>query len=153
MSFFNDLTFEEFVIGTQKSHHNNDETGCEKQKPDPNPCLLCEKKFGYKSSLRRHVKRVHLTITDVYTCNECERNFSTKNIITKHMINVHLTPRDGKNNTITCFKCEQRFGTLINLIMHLKCKHHLSVEKEMIQFPTMKGMFYHINIKCTITIF
>ena len=56
-------------------------------------CSICDRSFGYKESLERHVKLVHMRETiqvkDNF-CHPCSKAFGTKWEFTNHTKSVHL---------------------------------------------------------------
>ena len=70
------------------SKHN-----CDKQGIKNFSCELCDKSFGYISSLQRHITTVHEGIKN-YSCDFCDESFGHKNDLQWHVTTVH---RDIKN--------------------------------------------------------
>ena len=74
-------------------------------------CTLCNKQFGYKNGLIRHVRLTHVG-EKPYQCNICNRRFGYKHILMEHQ-NLHFG-----NRPYACTMCDKRFAARSNLIQH-----------------------------------
>ncbi|ESN91703.1 hypothetical protein HELRODRAFT_70542, partial [Helobdella robusta] len=74
-------------------------------------CTLCQKQFGYKNGLIRHVRLTHVG-EKPYQCNICNRRFGYKHILMEHQ-NLHFG-----NRPYACVQCDKRFAARSNLIQH-----------------------------------
>lgn len=74
-------------------------------------CTLCNKQFGYKNGLIRHVRLTHVG-EKPYQCNICNRRFGYKHILMEHQ-NLHFG-----NRPYACNLCDKRFAARSNLIQH-----------------------------------
>ena len=74
-------------------------------------CTLCNKKFGYKNGLIRHVRLTHVG-EKPYQCNICQRRFGYKHILMEHQ-NLHFG-----NRPYACALCDKKFAARSNLIQH-----------------------------------
>ncbi|CAB0034725.1 unnamed protein product, partial [Trichogramma brassicae] len=75
------------------------------------------RKFGLKSDLFRHQKKVHDGPKD-YTCDQCEKKFANKRNLVLHMTTVHEGRKD-----YSCDKCEKKFGRKSGLLKHQRIVH------------------------------
>lgn len=74
-------------------------------------CTLCNKQFGYKNGLIRHVRLTHVG-EKPYQCTICNRRFGYKHILMEHQ-NLHFGSRP-----YACALCDKRFAARSNLIQH-----------------------------------
>ncbi|ELT90572.1 hypothetical protein CAPTEDRAFT_45512, partial [Capitella teleta] len=74
-------------------------------------CTLCNKQFGYKNGLIRHVRLTHVG-EKPYQCNICNRRFGYKHILMEHQ-NLHYG-----NRPYACNMCDKKFAARSNLIQH-----------------------------------
>jgi len=74
-------------------------------------CTLCNKKFGYKNGLIRHIRLTHVG-EKPYQCNICQRRFGYKHILMEHQ-NLHFG-----NRPYACSLCDKKFAARSNLIQH-----------------------------------
>lgn len=74
-------------------------------------CTLCNKQFGYKNGLIRHVRLTHVG-EKPYQCSICNRRFGYKHILMEHQ-NLHFG-----NRPYACTLCDKRFAARSNLIQH-----------------------------------
>lgn len=74
-------------------------------------CALCEKTFGYKNGLIRHLRITHVK-EKPFECNICHRRFGYKNILLEHQ-NIHFGIKP-----YACTMCDKRFAARSNLIQH-----------------------------------
>ena len=51
-------------------------------------CETCEKSFGIKKNLKRHVRMIHENLK-VYRCESCDRSFGQKDSLKNHVNVVH----------------------------------------------------------------
>lgn len=78
-------------------------------------CDLCEKTFGRKISLRRHIAAFHEGKR--YKCETCGKEFMMTSNLNKHIKTVH----EGKRHT--CEKCGKEFGYMGELKVHIHIVH------------------------------
>ncbi|CAH1710771.1 unnamed protein product [Chironomus riparius] len=76
-------------------------------------CELCMKDFGEKAQLKKH-KRVHSLIKEITYCPKCRKNFKN---IRQHYEEKH------SNLKHICQSCFKRFKNLRDLEIHFKTKH------------------------------
>jgi len=74
-------------------------------KHKPKKCEICEKEFGNKQLLNKHIKQVHEQSLRVQ-CGECNKEFSCKGSLNKHNRNVHKINLK-KESEITTMKDEE----------------------------------------------
>uniref|UniRef100_A0A8C6TJ71 C2H2-type domain-containing protein n=1 Tax=Neogobius melanostomus TaxID=47308 RepID=A0A8C6TJ71_9GOBI len=84
--------------------HNEDKSGPDAAEHKKHQCSVCNKRFGFESDLRRHI-RVH-TGERPYRCSYCEKTF------TRHM-RTHTGERP-----YSCQTCEKTFTQISNLNTH-----------------------------------
>ena len=82
-------------------------------------CKECEKKFGLKSVLKRHLSTVHRKEKD-HHCTRCEKKFGLKGDLQRHIATVHRKEKDHQ-----CTWCDKKFGHKSHLNQHLAS--HLKV--------------------------
>lgn len=74
-------------------------------------CTICNKAFGYKNGLIRHVRLTH-DKERPFQCNICHRRFGYKNILLEHQ-NIHFGIKP-----YACNLCDKRFAARSNLVQH-----------------------------------
>lgn len=65
-------------------------------------CSICEKDFADMSSVRKHVRVVHMKVKQ-HECNECGQLFGEKSNLSKHYLAKHINER--RHECIECGKC------------------------------------------------
>eukprot|EP00088_Acartia_fossae_P023715 TRINITY_DN2472_c0_g1_i8.p1 TRINITY_DN2472_c0_g1~~TRINITY_DN2472_c0_g1_i8.p1 ORF type:complete len:622 (+),score=88.03 TRINITY_DN2472_c0_g1_i8:43-1908(+) len=118
-------------------------------------CNICDKQFGDKNTLKRHIKSMHST-EKKYSCDACDKTFALQNYLTQHIQNVHSEPRtwicdlcgtrlkskrgiqthllihqDGTKN-IPCDECDKQFRHKSTLVKHKKRVHNMGQEAKLI---------------------
>ena len=78
---------------------------------------MCNKKFGERSTLARHVKSVHYGEKD-YKCNVCAKTISCSYYLKKHVKIVH-----GNLKMFDCGVCALKFKWSYQLSEHTKFAH------------------------------
>ncbi|CRK86962.1 CLUMA_CG000778, isoform A [Clunio marinus] len=76
-------------------------------------CVICNKKFVNKNSLKSHITSVH-EMANLYTCETCGKGFSTKSNLKSHLY-VHSDKKD-----VQCDVCSARFKNMDSLRKHKK---------------------------------
>ena len=116
-------------------------------------CEECDKHFTNPIRLENHKSRSHKGIK--YFCDRCDKRFSTKSNLNKHKIRLHsenkqsketkglmdpdvkiefddesttIEPRDQNKETF-CKPCDQFFQNEIELVLHVKIYHTISILK------------------------
>lgn len=79
-------------------------------------CDQCDKAYGSKSHLNRHIKCVHLGVT--YSCPQCDSKFSENANLNTHIKSVHSKIKDHQ-----CPQCDYKFSHKCNLNAHIKSVH------------------------------
>ena len=80
-------------------------------------CEICDKTFGEKGHLNRHINTVHLKKRN-FKCDQCDKTFGQKNDLKTHINTVHLKQRNFK-----CDHCNESFGRKGNLNTHINTIH------------------------------
>jgi hypothetical protein len=80
-------------------------------------CDQCEKSFGHKSNLNKHVKTVHLKQKN-FKCEHCEKSFGQKGHLKVHIKTIHLNQKN-----FHCDQCDISFGQKGNLKAHNTSVH------------------------------
>ena len=70
-------------------------------KDKPYKCVSCEKCFGLKGNLDKHVNIVHENFRP-YKCDFCVKIFGFKNDLKKHVIAIH-----EKIKNLKCDSCDK----------------------------------------------
>lgn len=81
-------------------------------------CHHCQKKFGGKRALKRHIYSVHENLKS-FSCSDCQAaNFYSAAKLLNHYETVH-----GRRQTFPCPRCLMVFGTRQNLVKHGQLDH------------------------------
>ncbi len=83
----------------------------------PFSCNMCNKLFGSKYEMIKHVKQVHEKLK-LFSCSLCDKSFVLKTDLTRHVDSVHR-----KLKPFTCTLCDISFGLESPLINHVKQVH------------------------------
>ena len=81
-------------------------------------CNLCQKAFHDTSTLRRHIKQIHLQVR-AYQCPVCGRHFTQKANMHSHMHRMHA------QQTFGCQTCFRAFASQAELQEHQQRLGHL----------------------------
>uniref|UniRef100_A0A8D8BXW2 Zinc finger protein 268 n=1 Tax=Culex pipiens TaxID=7175 RepID=A0A8D8BXW2_CULPI len=87
-------------------------------------CLICDKKFGNSSRLKRHT----LTHEDnkEFQCQYCSKSISSKTLLLTHE-REHVVAGDLKQ--YACAFCDQRFANRSAQVKHVSVEHPESVDR------------------------
>ena len=108
-------------------------------------CNTCEKEFGKKFILKRHISSVHEG-KKPNDCGQCGKKFAQKTALEQHVLTVH----EG-NKSFKCKICRKYFGQPQNLKSHINAVHNkikphkCQICKE--TFPAKINMTQHIAQK------
>lgn len=77
-------------------------------------CPYCDRKFAYKQTVSKHIRRVHLLTSkqESFTCLYCNHNEADPNEIIRHMVDSH------PNQYFACLDCHTRFSSTPELAEH-----------------------------------
>jgi uncharacterized C2H2 Zn-finger protein len=78
-------------------------------------CGLCDRAFGFKSSLSHHIKTTH---TKSHICDLCDFSTHKISLLERHSINVHPGSKYYK-----CDDCDKAFDRNANLQAHINAYH------------------------------
>uniref|UniRef100_A0A8C6WIE7 C2H2-type domain-containing protein n=1 Tax=Neogobius melanostomus TaxID=47308 RepID=A0A8C6WIE7_9GOBI len=92
--------------------HKEDKLGPDAAEQKKHQCSVCNKRFGDKSKLQRHI-RVH-TGDKPFRCSSCEKAFTQKVTLDKHM-RTHTGEKP-----FTCPTCETKFARDSTLKNHMR---------------------------------
>lgn len=86
-------------------------------------CEYCEKSFNKRSTLKRHVNRIHSSDRP-YICEFCKKAFRLIKLLKSHILNRHIlkSHTHSTEKPFSCEYCEKPFDNLSNLQNHL-CIH------------------------------
>ena len=87
------------------------------EKLTPFECLLCNSKFGQRSSLTIHIETVHEK-SKPFECNLCVSKFGQRQNLIRHVKIVH-----EKVKPFECNICDSKFGEKRGLIFHISTVH------------------------------
>ena len=82
-------------------------------------CGYCKKSFVDKSTLKKHVKTVHVNLKN-FKCDECDKSFGQNWILQQHIAIVHRNEKEFK-----CDHCEKAFGQNGHLKIHMRRVHKM----------------------------
>jgi len=80
-------------------------------------CEHCDKTFGRKNNLKRHINTIHLKQQN-FKCEHCESAFGLKDNLNRHINTIHL-----KQQNFKCEHCESAFGQKCGLKTHINTVH------------------------------
>ena len=88
--------------------------------PDVHKCKICDKKYSYASSLRKHIRISHRARAGrpLHLCGTCGRGYTEK-----HRLNSHVKTHDGQRERYPCDLCNKDFSQRNNLARHMQRKH------------------------------
>ena len=52
-------------------------------------CILCGKRSSHLANGKRHVKFVHMKVSEEVECPVCEKKFARKQVMDRHMRTMH----------------------------------------------------------------
>ena len=52
-------------------------------------CDQCDKDFGQKQNLKRHIERQHETEVKVFECDQCNTKYTTQKDLKRHIRSIH----------------------------------------------------------------
>ena len=77
-----------------------------------------------------------------FNCDICKSQFSTKFTLTRHLKNKHDVTNEVKRKLSKCISCPNlTFSKKVLLINHLNDHHGTCIEKEIINFLNVSGMY------------
>ena len=85
------------------------------------PCNLCSQTFAWKSSLNRHIEKVHQESQTMFPCQFCEKQYKLASILSDHVKRDHFAERSHQ-----CELCPKAFFKLNDLKYHKRV--HLSIK-------------------------
>ena len=71
-------------------------------------CGRCQKEFGRKDSLQRHIRDVHEKKR--HKCDQCEKDFASEGALRDHKLTKHEGKKIKRNKKL-CPHCNKSFGT------------------------------------------
>jgi len=80
-------------------------------------CDHCDKTFGMKGNLKRHINTVHLKQRN-FKCEHCDKAYGLKGDLNIHINTIHL-----KQKNFSCDLCECTFGVKGSLKRHINIVH------------------------------
>jgi uncharacterized Zn-finger protein len=80
-------------------------------------CEYCNKSFGQKGHLERHINTIHLKQQN-FSCEQCDKTFGRKDSLKIHINTVHLKLKPFK-----CDRCNESFGETGTLQKHVNAVH------------------------------
>jgi hypothetical protein len=80
-------------------------------------CDQCDKSFGRKSHLQRHIKLIHQLLKP-FKCENCDKSFGEK-----HNLHIHIKAIHQLLKPYTCEHCDKSFGQKSNLQRHIRRIH------------------------------
>jgi len=80
-------------------------------------CEHCDKTFGMKCTLKRHINTIHLKQQN-FSCEQCDKTFGRKDSLKIHINTVHLKLKPFK-----CDHCNESFGETGTLQKHVNAVH------------------------------
>jgi len=88
------------------------------------PCNICDRLFGSKPAVRKHIGTVHLKLRNFY-CDHCDYSSYSKDSILSHMRSYHIQHADDSDDGKIRIKCPE-CPLLVNqrfLKRHIKLTH------------------------------
>ena len=80
-------------------------------------CEICEKGFGRKDFLKRHILLIHLS-PKKFNCQKCDQTFANKENLKRHFDSKH-----HENQSHVCDQCGKAFGHMHTLQVHIQNVH------------------------------
>ena len=109
-------------------------------------CQICNKKYGSRYDLQKHVKYAHKSNQEKGKCGQCERNFPNEHQLNRHIqgkhkakefkceyclielstagkLKVHIDRAHLKLKNVSCDKCNYKGYSVVDLRTHNANKH------------------------------
>ena len=106
-------------------------------------CDYCDKAYGAKNGLERHVKTVHEKFKDL-KCETCDEVFVDESTLKRHVRTVHENIKP-----CNCESCHKRFANEWTLNKHINVKHEtvkfFGCDFCNKHFGYKKNLQYHLN--------
>ncbi|XP_041353817.1 uncharacterized protein LOC121371753 [Gigantopelta aegis] len=111
-------------------------------------CFVCQRQFGKRKYLQRHLKRVHAVHNDktVTRCSVCGKCFTTKSCFEDHVSSDHSSTNDNSLTPVVCPYCGEILPGSVRYRSHLE--EHLSKTHFVCPFPGCQKSLYR---KCNLT--
>ena len=77
-------------------------------------CPYCDLKCNGSVALWSHIKEIHKTETNHFSCSKCSSRFTTASCLNKHYMTAHR-----QRNLLACAYCDQEFRFLQELKAHV----------------------------------
>ncbi|XP_035700794.1 zinc finger protein 423-like [Folsomia candida] len=90
------------------------------------PCAQCEKRFGWKAALVRHVTVVHKGVRYMVKCTLCPGTFLDRRTLESLMVKCHEAPKPvakKRKERYSCEMCERTFATSSGMQRHVEMVH------------------------------
>ena len=91
----------------------------EENNTNKNQCPYCDKQYGRKNHVLRHIETEHEVHNDIYKCPHCSRSFN-RHDKWMHHVQVHSEPG------YSCDICNQKFSRKEHLVRHMELDHRVA---------------------------
>ena len=114
----------------------------------PFKCDQCDKVYGNKTILKRHILNAHQNNEEKFPCEQCGKLFASKEYLNNHLKNMHN--RSPSEKKFKCNKCERAYRYKCDLQGHERVVHSnetqaFSCEKCGQQFSWKSGLRMHLQ--------
>jgi len=147
----------------RENHGIQDEMpGTEVVKPSVKKCPKCDLKFKFRSSLSRHLKRVHINESKQidsgkelhHKCGECDKMFSNFHMLRRHRKDQHskmiVKPGLQGITSVSCQDCGLVLTSMNDMIQHSQEVHKRIVESiENVKMEVLHKDNSSKRIKCS----
>lgn len=82
-------------------------------------CPLCSRTLYDKSTLYKHIRNVHVHISERFICNHCCQSFKYRRALKNHISEVH----NNQSPRFKCHLCDRYYRSKWRLSHHM-CDHH-----------------------------